>query len=304
MTAAEPFVVTEPGLTPGSPEWIKRVSPSKVAAIIGVSPWDSQRSIWHKMRGDVPWDEETAAMERGTLCEPAVLNWWRKHTHHGEWAEQVTTTLADWCVATPDAIAEVDGGAYVIVEAKTASSDSNWGAPGTDEVPTYYLAQAYFAAHVLNLAGTPVRRIHMPVLFGTRLRFENYVIEYDEGIGSDLLVRCREFYDSLSCDTPPPLDDTTATYEAVRKVHKDIERGSEVELTEKQARDLVLWCDELKSTERSARLAKSTVIDAMGRTQYATHRGVRIARRQPRGEDVSFVVVAKPEHLPEKESAA
>jgi hypothetical protein len=103
----DPHTLPAQPLTPGSPEWCRRVSPSKAAAILGISPWDSQRAMWHKMRAEIPWDEETEAMERGTLCEPAVLAWWRKHHEHTDWREQVTLTIGDWCVATPDAIAHV-----------------------------------------------------------------------------------------------------------------------------------------------------------------------------------------------------
>lgn len=287
-------------LTPGSPEWARRVSPSKAAAILGMSPWDSPYAMWRKMRGDLPWDEESEAMERGNLCEPAVLAWWRKHHDHTDYREQVTLTVGDWCVATPDAIAD-----DVMVEAKTAANMDDWGTPGTDEIPTYYACQVYVAMHVCHLNGIPVKRAHVPVLGGRRLLFSNYVVEYDEGVGEELLARLKDFYDSLDADTPPPLDDTVATYEAVRKVHPEIERGESVELTEKEARRLVEWCDELKVTEAQARLSKSTVIDRMGRAQYATHNGVRIARRQPRGEAVTFVVVAKPADLsPETETAA
>lgn len=290
-------------LTPGSPEWARRVSPSKAAAILGISPWESPRAMWHKMRGDIPWDEESPAMERGNLCEPAVLAWWRKRHEHGVWREQVTLTVGDWCVATPDAITEV-GDHLEMIEAKTAANMDDWGTPGSDEIPAYYLAQVYLSMHVCHLNGTPVTRANVPVLGGYRLLFSNYVVEYDAAIGAELLARVKDFHDTLDGDAPP-LDDTVSTFEAVKRVHKDIERGESVELTEREARDLVLWVDELKSTEKSARRAKSTVIDRMGRAQYATHNGVRIARRQPRGEDVTFVVVAKPEDLTsESESAA
>lgn len=271
--------------------------------MLGLSPWDSPRSMWHKMRGDIPWDEESEAMERGNLLESGVLAWWRKHHEHERFTEQLTTTLDDWCVATPDAVT-IQSGESVIVEAKTAARDDDWGTPGTDQVPTYYLCQAYFAAHVLNLAGTPVKRVHMPVLFGTRLRFENYVIEYDAAVGAELLARCRDFYDSLVGD-PPPLDDTVATYEVIRKIHPDIARGESVELDAREARRLVEWTDELESTKRNQREAMTTVAERMGRAQYATHNGVRIARRQARGDSPPYVVVlAKPADLTELENAS
>lgn len=285
-------------LTPGSPEWCRRVSPSKVAACIGLSPWDSPYSMFRKMRGEIPWDEETDAMERGNLCEPAVLAWWRIHNDHGDWAEQVTATIGDWCVATPDAVT-TENGATVIVEAKTSATDEAWGQPGSDEVPVYYLAQALFAAHVLRLTGTPVERIHMPVLFGTRLRFVNYVIEYDPILAADLFAQMETWRDLLAGDVVPELDDTVATYEAVRKVHPDIDRGVAVELDETAAHAVVLARAALDTAEAADRLAKATVIEAMGRAQYATHNKLRIARRQPNKYGVSFVVTATPDTLME-----
>lgn len=283
-------------LTPGSAEWARRVSPSKAAGILGLSPWESPYGMWRKMRGDVPWDEESPAMERGNLCEPAVLAWWRKHHEHTDWREQVTLEVGDWCVATPDGIAQC-GDELVMIEAKTAANMDDWGAPDTDEIPTYYLTQVYVAMHVCHLNGLPVARAHIPVLGGYRLLFSKYVVEYDAAVGAELLARLREFHATLDSDTPPPLDESAATYEAVRKVHAEIDRGESVELTEDEAASLIYRTHDAKRLEASARKAKAVVIDRMGRAQYATHNGVRIARRQPHGSDVRFVVVAKPEDL-------
>jgi putative phage-type endonuclease len=281
-------------LTPGSPEWLRIVTASKVAAILGLSPWDSPRSLWHKMHGDLPREEQTAAMSRGHYLEPAILAWWRDQ-HAGcvtDWEEQASFTLGDWAAATPDAACNLTIGgedAAVLVEAKSTSMD--WD----NELPAYYLTQVLF-----QLAVSGLSRCYVPVI-GPRLTFTEYVVDiadYSDDVPL-IMARCRAFWESLASDEPPPLDDTVATYDAVRKVHPEIERGAEVEVDAKQARALVDWCDELKATERNARFAKSTVIDLMGRAQYATHNGVRIARRQPRGNDVTFVVVAKPEDLQE-----
>jgi len=287
------------GLIPGSPEWRRIMTASKVAAVLGLSPWQSPRSLWHEMRGDVDPSAGNANTSRGHYLEPAILAWWQDQ-HIGvvsDWEEQPSFTLGEWAAATPDAACNLTEGGEdraVLVEAKSTAQD--WGG----ELPAYYLTQVIWQMHVSG-----IHRCHVPVI-GPRLTFTEFVVDYADYAEDAALIeaRCREFYDSLASDVPPPLDDTVATYEAVRRVHPDIERGSEVELTEKQARSLVEWCHELKSTERAARLAKSTVIEAMGRAQFAKYQGVKIARRQPRGEDTTFVVVAKPEHLPEKESAA
>lgn len=266
--------------------------------MIGVSPWDSPRAMWHMMRGEAPWPEESPAMERGTLCEPAVLAWWRKHREHEDWREQVSMTVGDWCAATPDAAALTEAG-QVLVEAKTANANSmeHWGQPETDEIPVYYLTQVHLAMEVAHLNGIPVIGTHVPVLGGRRLEFANYFVAYDAEFGAQILDRCREFYDSLDGDAPP-LDDSVATYEAVRRVHPDIE-DAEVELTDDLAGDLVTFAHLFKETETSLRGAKAAVIDAMGSAKYATHNGRRIARRQPGKFGVTFVVTGKPDQLKE-----
>lgn len=290
-------------MTPGSPEWARRVSPSKAAAILGISPWDSQRSIWHKMRGDIPWDDESPAMERGNLLEAGVLAWWRKHHDHGEWAEQATHTIEDWCVATPDAVTEDDDGELAIVEAKTSSDDSQWGTPETDQIPDYYLTQVYVAMHVCNLAGTPVVRSHVPIL-GPRLRFANYVVPYDATVGAVLLDRLRAFYDTLD-GQPPDLDDTISTYDAVRRVHPDIDQGAVVLLDEAVAAEFVNALANMNGADARYRLARSTVTALMGRAQYAECNGVTIARRQANGTGGASVRhVAKDTTFTTKETAA
>jgi len=296
-------------LTPGSPEWNRRITASKVAAILGVSPWDSPRSCWHEMRGDVPRPESSQVMKRGHYLEPAILAWWRDQhdikgvsvPFDGEWWEQWNPQpvyeLEDWAAATPDALAFIDG-LPALVEAKSAAYDDDWGDPGTDVIPAYYLCQVYWQMHVSG-----VHRCYVPII-GPRLKFAEYVVDYDPAIGADLEQRMRAFYDSLAADVPPQLDDSVATFDVIRKLHKDIESGESVELCESDAHDLVQCHAALKTAEAASRMTKSTVIDLMGRAQYATHNGVRIARRQPRGEDVTFVVVAKPADLEPVEASA
>lgn len=292
-------------LTPGSIGWQSRVSPSKMAAILGISPWDSQRSTWHRMRGELPPVAETPAMERGTLCEPAILAWWQKYNPHENWREQPSFTLGDWLVATPDASAEASGD-LVLIEAKTASADAldTWGMPGTDEIPDYYLTQVYLAMEAAHLNGFPVTRTHVPVLGGRRFEFLEYVVEYDAEIGANLVKLGKEWHESLSLETPPPLDDTVSTYEAIRAIHPEIDRGEVAEIDPETAHSLVGAYAEVKQLEAALRLNKSQVLEAMGRAQYAEYKGVRIARRQPYRDAVSFVVTGKPADLnPESETS-
>jgi len=288
-------------LTPGSPEWNRRVTASKVAAILGVSPFESQRSVWHLMRGDLDRPDASDVQRRGHYLEPAILAWWQDQHPELVVRPQPSYALGDWGAATPDLEAyDESTEAYALVEAKSAARMDEWGLPGTDVIPAYYLVQCYWQMHVSG-----IHRCYVPVI-GPYLRFEEYgPIEYDATIGAELERRCKAFHDSLSGDEPPDLDDSVATYEAVRRIHPDIDKGEAVEVASADAREYVSALLEHEHAERRARLAKSRMHEAMGRAQYAECAGVRLARRQPNKSGVSLVRVAKTtDELPTEETAA
>jgi hypothetical protein len=70
VTAADPIE-----LVPGSPEWCAEMTASKVAAVLGLSPWDSPYSLWYQMAGQVDRGIETVNQTRGHYLEPAVAAW-------------------------------------------------------------------------------------------------------------------------------------------------------------------------------------------------------------------------------------
>ena len=275
---------------PGSPEWARKVSASKVAAILGLSPWDSPRSMWHKMHGDLPSDDgsNADAKARGHYLESGVIAWWKdQHPGLGESAEQVNHRLEDWGAATPDLVGDDDGlGNEFVMDAKTAASDDDWG----DEPPAYYLAQSLW-----QLACHPAAQVaYIAVLFGRpRLGFREYVIQRDDALIASIVARCREFYESLSADTPPELDDHPATYEALRKLHPDIDRDTAADLTPAEAAEYVTAEAAFKAAETRAKAARAVVLERMGRARLAVCEGRTVARRQPNRYGVSLVPVAK-----------
>lgn len=272
---------------PGSPEWQRVVTASKVAAILGASPWDSPYSTWQRMKGNVPPVEMTEAMERGHLLEPAVIEKWkRNHPGATDLREQVWMPLDDWAAATPDLIGVDEHGNEFVMDAKTAASDDYW----TDDEPPFH----YYVQLLWQLACHPTAQVaYLQVLFGHRFRWAEYVIERDQDQIDALVATCREFWETLANDDPPPLDDTVATYEAVRKLHPDIDRDASVELTPFEATELVTAAAALKAAEARDRAARSAVLEHMGRARIATYYLQKIARRQPNKHGVSFVITAK-----------
>jgi putative phage-type endonuclease len=287
---------------PGTAEWMKIVTASKVAAIIGVSPWESPRSMWRTMRGEMPPVEVTDAMLRGTLLEDGVLAWWQmKHPEYPVCVPQFWATRPEypWAAATPDmrAIRRTDSGPdVVLVDAKTASRVDDWGTPGTDEIPDHYLTSSYW-----QLAMCPeASRVYIALL-GPYLEFSEYVVERNDEIQNDLIARCLAFYESLSAGIPPMLDDSVSTYNTVKAEHPDIEPKSSIELAGPLAYEYVESAVALEHAESRARFAKTAVLDAMGSTRLATLGGTTIARRQPYKHGVSLVRVAK--NIPDRLTA-
>src|SRR3954453_14820737 len=70
MVDADPI-----SLVPGSPEWLRELTASKVAAVLGLSPWQSRFSLWYRMSGGLPEEPQTPAQSTGDHREAGVAAW-------------------------------------------------------------------------------------------------------------------------------------------------------------------------------------------------------------------------------------
>lgn len=264
-------------LQPGSPEWLTKVTASKVAAILGLSPFESPRSLWDLMKGRRPADDPSDEMLRGQFLEAGILNWFfARHPELDRMGCEQTVTHPDlpWAAATPDDVA-TEHGLTVPVEAKTDARGDGWGTPGTDEIPLYYLTQCMWTMHIGGWD-----RIYVAAL-GPFLDLAEYEVRYDASLAKDIEARCLAFYESLSADEPPPLDGHTATYESLRAVHPDIDPDTEVHIAPAAARELIAAKQAEAEAKTRHTLAKSVVLEAMGSARKAVCAGQVIAQRQP-----------------------
>jgi putative phage-type endonuclease len=262
-----------PDLTPGSSGWLRLITASKVAAILGLSPYQSPRSLWHLMRGDIQPEPQTTVQSRGHYLEPAILAWWfdqhPEHGRHERSGKPWISPVLPWAAATPDAV--TDG--LLPVEAKSAADDAGWGTVGTDEIPVAYAAQCMWTCHVMQAP-----RIFVPVLTA-RLEFREYVLEYDPAVAASIEARCKAFLDSLTGETPPDVDAHPETYSALRRLHPNID-GTDVELDPALAGRYALAVLSGKAADEELAVCKSLVLEAMGDAQRANSNGLPVARRQ------------------------
>ena len=267
-------------IDPGSAEWLGLISPSKAAAILGVSRWESPYSLWHRMAGLVDPEPPRDRFAVGHAMEHALAALWR--TEHPDWQlshgeVQIRHGRFEFpVVCTLDRRAR-RGHWRRVVEMKTAEDLYAWGDPRLDgEAPADYVCQVTTQMH---FSGYTEHAAHLMVM-GPRFRHRTYVIEYDPELGNYIEHRCAEFWKSLQNNVVPDLDDTVSTYECVRELHPDIE-DIDVQLDPVLAADWLAADRAHKASEAAVRGLKSRVLDAMGTARTASCGGLTIGSRRP-----------------------
>lgn len=287
MTA--PTGVLVPRIEVGNPEWLRIMTASKISAVLGLSPWESRFSLYHRMSGAIV-DEGSDATRRGNYLEAGVVAWFADQVPDHR-VEKTGTWLHHerrWQAATPDRLITTPGGDTELLEVKTSSMDEGWGDDGTDEIPVYYRAQVIWQLDTLGLT-----RCHVAVLLPF-LEFRRYIVEYDEAEAELMRVTAREFLDGLEQGNRPAIDDSTATYQVVRELHPDID-GESVEIPAELADGYLVACGNRDHWTREKQRFASQITDAMGSARYATSNGQRIAIRVPaRGDNPPFLRPCKP----------
>lgn len=289
-----------PAIAPGSPEWLRMVTASKVPAILGISRWQSQYALWHEMTGNVepaPLTEQTQDLfDYGHAVELAAAEYWKYRNPGWKLSPgEVQFHLDD--LAFPNA-ATIDrrasrGRSRKIVEIKSARSLEEWGDDGPGEAPADYTAQVLWQMLISGIHQADI------VLWPEYGRPRIYPIEWDQEVADDILQHVYLWVASLSAGTPPDLDDTITTYECVRRLHPDIERDAEVELDEQLASAYLIATAKSKAIDKELRGLKTRVLDAMGNAQFAMCRGHKIAdRRNGRGDSISLYA-SKPTFIEE-----
>jgi len=264
---------TETALLPGSPEWRKTMSASKVAAVLGLSDYDSPRSLWNKMSGEDPGAGETDVTRRGHYLEPAIAAWFADK--HPDW----TITPAGmwrhpehpWATATPDRHIMPDAG-FELLECKSTQKAGEFGTPGTDEIPVGYRCQVMWQMLV-----TGVRRVHVAMI-GPWLDFAAYVVDWDQAEADYLFAEAAAFMDSLPTGTHPcrpPSDGHRETLPSIRRAYMVVDEPVEVD---RAVADAYLAANaDCKTAEETKRAAAAAMFDAMGSGKRATCEGQSIA---------------------------
>ena len=270
----------------GSQEWHKErtkgIGGSEVGSIVGLNPYESAYTLWHKKKGLIDNTvEPNWSIRFGNAFERPILELFAEEHPELEIFETGTFHNAheDWMHANPDGLAwNSETSEWEIIEVKTARA-------GWDEVPPQYKAQVYWYMATLGLKKATIVAV-------AGWNYVEHVFEYDEFEGESYKTAARRFYESLQGDTPPDWDGSRNTYETVRLLHPQISDDS-VEIPNELASQLVEKNVQFELAQRELNKIKSQVYDAMGYAKYATTDGEVVAQRQARGFGKPYLVVRK-----------
>ena len=277
-------------IPPGSDEWRKYMTASKIAAVMGHSPYESRFSLWHTMAGTVPPKPQTEEMSRGNLLEPAICAWWQDQ--HPDVKLYRTGMYRHpnigFAAATPDRIIRYGTGEEPrLLEAKTANNAWEWGAEGTDEIPPYYYDQV-----IWQLGVTGLTTCHVAVLLSS-LTFREYEVAFNADYFAEMVTEATEFMRQVRAGEKPsidPLDGHMDTYRAVRYLHPDIEIET-VEVPQSLAMQVQCAVIDKERNDKEMNALKSQLTELMGTAKDAEFNGVKVARRQAKGEGNPYIII-------------
>lgn len=293
---------------PGSPDWhaarANGIGGSEIAAVLGLSPYESRFSLWHRKKGLIGPVEESEEMYWGKEHEPAICR--RFAREHPEFIVSPAPTYGHGVqVVNPDRLLHRPCGCGLhepaccdpedcgpccedcptcptlrtppaaVVEAKTSRDADGWGPEGTDIIPVWYRAQCIWYLHLLG-----VQRCYVAVLIAGS-EYREYIVDYDPADAARMIAAAEEFLHTVAADERPAIDGHSATYQTIRELPEglddvDIEIPTELRDRFHAAQDAA-WLAEDELTA-----CKGLLLDAIGTGRRAVCEGERIATRTVR----------------------
>lgn len=191
----------------------KSIGGSDAAAIIGLSAYSSPYSVWADKTGRLPDKPDSEAMRLGRDLEDYVAR---------RWAEEAgkKVTRINRMIYHPDypfAHADIDRwvqGENAGLECKTTSTLDVRQFKGVD-FPTKYYAQC---VHYMAITGA--ERWYLAVLVFGR-GFFTYTLERDQAEIDALMDAERDFWIYVAEDTPPAIDGSDATKDALQVIYSE-----------------------------------------------------------------------------------
>jgi len=275
-------------------EWLKAredgIGASEVAAILGLSPWETPFSLWMRKTGQVPPLEENVAMRLGHLLEPVVVTLWEEETG----GRAVKASAKDiiyqdarkpWRKCTPDRIAymknpETGKREKMLLEIKTSSMDFD-----PDDLPVYYIAQCIYQMLI-----TGIHKCELCWLTNGRY-FGHAPVEWDDAFADFIGHQVDTFWnESVLGGKEPELISVSDFVMKGSDPDKTVEADSEAL---RDAMSLFRLKQAINATEADANALINALKLYMGTGETLEHNGVKLATWKSNAKGRPFLLKAK-----------
>lgn len=289
---------TQLGVFPsGSAEWHQAramgIGGSEIAAICGVSKWESAYSLWAKKTGRVRDDfKQSESMYWGSTLEAVIVDeFCKRHPELDVWRDAGTWHGKNiWELANPDALFRDEQG-YGLIEVKTAAYFDDWNVPADGvrgigaDIPDYYMTQVQWYLRIFGL-----KRAIVVVLFGGN-RYREFDIVADEFEQDYYFDMAQKFWAKVEADEKPDWDGSEATLNAVRFSNPLIS-DAQVDIDPELAFTYSQALDEFDFADAEVKKLKSQILDIMGEAKVGLVNGKPFVKRQS-GKYGPFLVNVK-----------
>lgn len=287
-------------------EWLayrrRGIGGSDVAAILGISPFQTGRDLFYDKLGIVTANDEEnwVAKRAGSLLEPLVAEIFEYRTglkvqrrpfmyYHPQYP---------WMLADLDYVVELPNGEFAILECKTTNffGKDLWRYNDQDIVPLHYetqgrhymcvtnLSRVYFCCYYTNSADDAIIRC----------------IDRDRTYEEELIVLEEDFWiNRVQAKTPPPYieDNGDLILQSIKRRYGPEDSDAPALMLDRSlASTLLRYIDlqeqksklsaEVKKIENEMNRVKGLIVDQMGKASIATCAGL----------DSEYTVTYKPSH--------
>ena len=291
----------------GTDKWFAmrrgKVTGSRIAACVGLSPWVSPFVLYWQLLGvaDEAVDVENSPwIDWGTRLEPVIIRRWSERHPNVKVRTRKTVWQnieRPWQQVSPDALVVSAGAgssrrpADSLLEVKTSQYKDFWGKPGSADVPIHIRCQIIWMLDTLGMSGC-----HVAVLF-SGWDYQEYYVPYDEGDALILRDAAQEMLRRVEERDRPDIDEHGSTYELIKSFHPDIENRS-VHLSADLAEQIAIAQAEMREAQDTLATVRSALAEFMGSAKVAKFGDRKYADRRSKNGGTPYVQLAGLEPQP------
>ena len=218
------------------------IGASDAAPALGLSKYKTPYQLWEEKTALEVVQFDSPILRRGRMFEPIIRQLYSDET--GRAVKKVPSMRSEkypFMTASPDGYAE-DGKRYI--EIKTARNKSEWGEPGTDEIPLPYMIQVQ---HGLIVTGLEIADI--PVSFSLD-DFAIYEVPADRELQEMIIEKEATFWELVKNRIPPEPSNYVDVYRRFAvSISKNIQADSDIVGAIQSLKSVKLSQKELKEQE-------------------------------------------------------